>query len=101
MRKPIDCCKWDGICCTSDDDDDDDDDDDADTALSEEQQTAENEGGDEFGAEGGDLDHRVHQGAAQRGAQFCFVFAVLCTFLSCSEMSLFYLETCAPMKAAP
>ena len=34
--------------------------------------------------------HRVLQGAAQRGAQFYFIFAVLRTpFFSCSKMSLF------------
>ena len=33
---------------------------------------------------------------AQRGAQFCFIFAVLRTLFSCSKMSLFYLKTCPP-----
>ena len=45
--------------------------------------------------------HRVLQGAAQRGAQFYFIFAVLRTLLSCSKMSLFYLKTCTPLKATP
>ena len=42
--------------------------------------------------------HLVLQGAAQRGAQFCFIFTVLRTLFSCSEMSLFSLETCTALK---
>ena len=45
--------------------------------------------------------HRVLQGAAQRGAQFYLIFAVLRAFFLCSKMSLFYLKTCTPMKATP
>ena len=41
------------------------------------------------------------QGAAQRGAQFYFVFTVLRTPFSCSDMSLFSLKTCTPLKATP
>ena len=36
--------------------------------------------------------HRVLQGAAQRGAQFHFIFVVLWAFFSCSKTSLFYLR---------
>ena len=45
--------------------------------------------------------HRVLQGAAQRGAQFHFIFAALRALFSCSEMSLFSLKTCTPVKATP
>ena len=45
--------------------------------------------------------HRVLQGAAQRGAQFYFIFAVLRTLFSCSEKSLFSLKTCTPVQATP
>ena len=45
--------------------------------------------------------HRVLQGAAQRGAQFYFIFSVLRTLFSCSEMSLFSLKSCTPLKATP
>ena len=45
--------------------------------------------------------HRVLQGAAQRGAQFYLIWAVLRTLFSCSKMSLFYLNTCTPVKATP
>ena len=45
--------------------------------------------------------HRVLQAAAQSGAQFYFVFAVLRTLFSCGRVSLFHLKTCTPMKATP
>ena len=48
-----------------------------------------------------DNSHRVLQGAAQRGAQFYFIFAVLRTLFSCSEMSFVALKTCTPLKATP
>ena len=41
------------------------------------------------------------QGAAQRGAKFCFKFAVLWALFSCKSMSLFELKTCTPVKATP
>ena len=37
-------------------------------------------------------------GAAQRGAEFHFIFAVPRTLLLFSTMSLFYLKTCTPVK---
>ena len=49
----------------------------------------------------GENDHRVLQGAAQRGAQSDFIFVALRTFFSCSKMSLFYLKICTPVKATP
>ena len=45
--------------------------------------------------------HRVLQGAAQRVAQFYFIFAVLRTPFSCNKMSHFYLKTCTPVKGTP
>ena len=47
------------------------------------------------------LSHRVLQGAAQKGAQFYFIIAVLRTLFSCSEMSLFSLKTCTPPEGTP
>ena len=38
------------------------------------------------------------QGAAQRGAQFYFIFAVLRTLFSCSEMSLLSLKSGARLR---
>ena len=46
------------------------------------------------------IDHSVLQGAAPRGAQFYFVFAVLRTLSSCSKMSLFYLRLSRPREAS-
>ena len=47
------------------------------------------------------LIHRVRQGAAQRGAQRYFIFAVLCALLLCSKTNLSYLKSCTPVKATP
>ena len=38
---------------------------------------------------------------ALNGAPFCFIFAVLRTFFSCSKMSLFHLEISAPTRTEP
>ena len=45
--------------------------------------------------------HILLQGAAQRGAQFYVIFAILRTLFSCSEVSHFCLKTCTPVKATP
>ena len=46
--------------------------------------------------------HGVLQGAAQKGAQLDFIYAVLwALFFSSSKMSRFYLKTCTPMKGTP
>ena len=50
----------------------------------------------------GTTPHGVLRGAAQRGAQFYFNFAVLRTLFSCSKMSLFYRnKTCTPVEGTP
>ena len=44
---------------------------------------------------------RFGGGAAHRGAQLYFMFAVLWALFSCSKMRPFYLKTCTPMKGPP